>query len=49
MIILPAIDVKDKTCVRLVQGDYSTAHKVAEDPLKQQKTLRCKGQNGYIW
>ena len=33
MIILPAIDIKDKTCVRLVKGDFATVHKVAEDPL----------------
>lgn len=31
MIILPAIDIKDGNCVRLVRGDYDTAHKVAED------------------
>ena len=31
MIILPAIDIKDGQCVRLVKGDFSTAHKVAED------------------
>ena len=30
MIILPAIDIKDGNCVRLVKGDYGTAHKVAE-------------------
>ncbi len=30
MIILPAIDIKDGNCVRLVKGDYDTAHKVAE-------------------
>ena len=34
MIIFPAIDIKDKMCVRLFKGDYSTAHKVAEDPYK---------------
>ena len=34
MIILPAIDIKDGNCVRLVQGDYGTAHKVAEDYMK---------------
>lgn len=34
MIILPAIDIKDKTCVRLVKGDYGTAQKVAEDPVE---------------
>lgn len=43
MIILPAIDVKDKTCVRLVQGDYSTAHKVAEDPLKTAENFALQG------
>lgn len=31
MIILPAIDIKDGECVRLVKGDYATAHKVAEN------------------
>ena len=30
MIILPAIDIKDGNCVRLVKGDYATAHKVAD-------------------
>ena len=30
MLILPAIDIKDGECVRLVKGDYATAHKVAE-------------------
>ncbi len=33
MIIFPAIDILDGTCVRLVKGDYDTAHKVAENPL----------------
>ncbi len=34
MIILPAIDIHNGQCVRLVKGDYATAHKVAEDPLQ---------------
>lgn len=34
MIILPAIDLHEGTCVRLLKGDFGTAHKVAEDPLK---------------
>lgn len=34
MIILPAIDIKDGICVRLRKGDYTTAHKVAEDPVE---------------
>ncbi len=33
MILLPAIDIKDKTCVRLLRGDYATAAKVADSPL----------------
>ncbi len=32
MIILPAIDIKDGSCVRLFKGDYSTVEKVAESP-----------------
>ena len=32
MIILPAIDIKDGNCVRLVKGDYGTAQKVCESP-----------------
>ena len=32
MIILPAIDIKDGTCVRLKKGDYATASKVADSP-----------------
>lgn len=34
MIIIPAIDIKDGTCVRLVQGEQETAVKVAEDPIE---------------
>ncbi|MCM1054116.1 MAG: 1-(5-phosphoribosyl)-5-[(5-phosphoribosylamino)methylideneamino]imidazole-4-carboxamide isomerase [Bacteroides sp.] len=30
MIILPAIDIKDGNCVRLLKGDFATVHKVAE-------------------
>lgn len=32
MIILPAIDIQNGECVRLQKGDFSTAHKVAENP-----------------
>lgn len=32
MIILPAIDILDGRCVRLVKGEYGTAHQVAADP-----------------
>jgi len=30
MVIIPAIDLINGECVRLLKGDYSTAHKVAE-------------------
>jgi phosphoribosylformimino-5-aminoimidazole carboxamide ribotide isomerase len=32
MIILPAIDIKDGNCVRLLKGDFGTVEKVAENP-----------------
>lgn len=40
MIILPAIDIKDKQCVRLVKGDYATAHQVAESPYETAKSFK---------
>ena len=43
MIILPAIDIKDGTCVRLVRGDYGTAHKVAEDYMKTAQSFVAAG------
>ena len=46
MIILPAIDIKDGNCVRLVRGDYGTAHKVAEDYMQ---TARSFAQAGAAW
>ena len=46
MIILPAIDIKDGNCVRLVKGDYGTAHKVAESYMD---TARNFEQAGSQW
>lgn len=43
MIILPAIDLKDGNCVRLLRGDYATAHKVAEDPVKAALSFQAAG------
>ncbi len=43
MIIFPAIDIKDGNCVRLVKGDYSTAHKVAENPLDTARKFEAAG------
>ncbi|MBR6761616.1 MAG: 1-(5-phosphoribosyl)-5-[Oscillospiraceae bacterium] len=46
MFILPAIDIHKGQCVRLYQGDYATASKVAEDPLETAKTFEA---NGATW
>lgn len=43
MIILPAIDLKDGQCVRLKKGDYTTAHKVAEDAVETAKGFLSAG------
>ena len=43
MIIFPAIDIKDGNCVRLVKGDFGTAHKVAEDHLETAKSFERAG------
>ena len=43
MFILPAIDIKDGTCVRLYKGDYSTAHKVAESAVDTAKKFEEDG------
>lgn len=43
MIILPAIDVKDGRCVRLFQGDFSTAEQVAENHLQTAKSFEDAG------
>ena len=43
MIILPAIDIKDGTCVRLRKGDFRTTQKVAEDPRRTAAAFRTAG------
>lgn len=43
MIILPAIDIKDGKCVRLFQGDYSTAEVVAKDPIETARLFENQG------
>ena len=43
MIIFPAIDIKDGTCVRLVKGDCATAHKVAENAVETAKSFQNAG------
>lgn len=46
MILLPAIDLLGGQCVRLRQGDFHTAYKVAEDPLQ---TAQRFWQAGAQW
>ena len=43
MIILPAIDIQNRQCVRLVKGDFGTAHTVADDPLETAASFRRAG------
>jgi phosphoribosylformimino-5-aminoimidazole carboxamide ribotide isomerase len=43
MVILPAIDIKDGKCVRLLKGDFSTAHQVAEDYMETAKGFEKAG------
>ena len=43
MIIFPSIDMLGGRVVRLVEGDYSTAHKVAADPIETAKMFEAEG------
>ena len=43
MIILPAIDILNGQAVRLYQGDYATAHKVAADPVETALSFQSAG------
>lgn len=43
MIILPAIDLKDGKCVRLLKGDFATVHQVSDDPLKTAEEFKKAG------
>lgn len=43
MIILPAIDIKDGSCVRLLKGDFDTVEKVAEDPFQTAAGFEAAG------
>ena len=43
MILFPAIDLKDGRAVRLYQGDFSTAHQVADDPIATAKAFLAAG------
>ncbi len=43
MIVIPAIDLKDGNCVRLVQGRAETAGVVADDPVKTALRWEAEG------
>ena len=43
MVILPAIDIQNRQCVRLVKGDFATAHQVAADPLATAAAFKAAG------
>lgn len=43
MILLPAVDILDGTCVRLYKGEYSTARRVAADPFETVKGFEKAG------
>ena len=43
MTILPAIDIKEGRCVRLLRGDFSTACQVAEDCLQTARSFERAG------
>ncbi|MBR5134519.1 MAG: 1-(5-phosphoribosyl)-5-[Clostridia bacterium] len=43
MIILPAIDIKDRECVRLLKGDFGTVHRVADSPIDAAHAFKNAG------
>lgn len=43
MVILPAIDIKEGQCVRLLRGDFATAERVAEDPVETALGFQAAG------
>lgn len=43
MLVLPAIDIIDGSCVRLFRGDYSTVHKVADSIVETAKGFEQAG------
>lgn len=43
MLIIPAIDLKDGQCVRLLKGEFDTVHKVAESAVETAKGFLNSG------
>lgn len=48
MYIIPAIDLIDGRCVRLIQGNYHRQIVYNDNPLEQAKLFVDSGQNGSI-
>ena len=46
MILLPAIDLHQGQCVRLLRGDYDTAQVVAADPVETARAFEEQGAGG---
>ena len=40
MKIFPAIDIKDKKCVRLIKGDFENKTEYETSPLEKQQNLK---------
>lgn len=49
MILLPAIDIKDRTPVRLYQGSFDTVHQVAQDALETARQFEAAVLSGSTW
>ncbi|MCL5024897.1 MAG: 1-(5-phosphoribosyl)-5-[(5-phosphoribosylamino)methylideneamino]imidazole-4-carboxamide isomerase [Chloroflexi bacterium] len=43
MIVIPAIDIKDGKCVRLVQGDYTKVTVFSDDPVQMARHWEAQG------
>ena len=43
MKILPAIDIKDKKCVRLIKGDFNNKTEYGTSPVEQAKNYKDHG------
>ncbi|MHC4659268.1 MAG: HisA/HisF-related TIM barrel protein, partial [Planctomycetota bacterium] len=43
MYIIPAIDLRDGKCIRLIQGDYHRQITYHDDPIKQAKEFSSAG------
>ena len=47
MKILPAIDIKDKKCVRLIKGDFNNKTEYKISPIEQAKNYKNENITSY--